>query len=73
MDMPMPDSAVNKVSSITSSKGKRSVFGDMARHVFWAKMECGLVLSSLSPWKIEQAARRLKGGYLCRVAEVLEV
>ena len=43
----MPEITVHNVESVASTEGKKKVFGDKSKHMFWAKMECGLVLSSL--------------------------
>ena len=35
--------------------------------MFWARMECGLVLSSVSPWEIvDKKKGETRGGYVCR-------
>jgi hypothetical protein len=35
--------------------------------VFWFKAECGLVLSSVTPWEVKtKVAGETKGGYVCR-------
>ena len=37
------------------------------RHAFWGQMECGLVLSSVSPWEMVQKEKGVtRGGYVCK-------
>ena len=37
------------------------------RHAFWGQMECGLVLSSVSPWEMVQKEKGVtRVGYVCR-------
>ena len=37
------------------------------KHVFWAHMECGLVLSSVTPWElIPKTKGETRKGYMCR-------
>ena len=37
------------------------------KHVFWAHMECGLVLSSVTPWElIPKTKGETRGGYMCK-------
>ena len=37
------------------------------RHAFWGRMECGLVLSSVSPWEMIQKEKGVtRGGYCCK-------
>ncbi|CAE7921259.1 ppsC, partial [Symbiodinium necroappetens] len=48
----LPPITPDNVSSVASDDYKRKVARDKTAHVFWARMECGLVLSSVSPWEI---------------------
>ena len=46
-----------------------SVVGDEAknRQLFWAKTECGLVLSSVTPWEIVSKEKGVTTrGYMCK-------
>ena len=37
------------------------------RRAFWGQMECGLVLSSVSPWETVQKEKGVtRGGYVCK-------
>ena len=45
---------------------KKKNFGDKEAHVFWSRMECGVLLSSLSPWEIiDKKKGETRGGYVC--------
>ncbi|CAE7254264.1 ppsC [Symbiodinium sp. CCMP2592] len=48
----LPPITPDNVTSVASDDYKKKNVGDKTAHVFWAKMECGLVLSSVSPWEI---------------------
>lgn len=46
---------------------KRRVFKTKFCHAFWGKMECGLVLSSVSAWEVVQKeVGETRGGYVCK-------
>ena len=63
----LPPITPDNVSSVASDDYKRKVARDKTAHVFWARMECGLVLSSVSPWEIvDKKKGETKGGYVCR-------
>ena len=63
----LPPITPDNVSSVASDDYKRKVARDKTAHVFWARMECGLVLSSASPWEIvDKKKGETKGGYVCR-------
>ncbi|CAE7598049.1 ppsC [Symbiodinium sp. CCMP2592] len=63
----LPPITPNNVSSVASDDYKKKNVGDKTAHVFWAKMECGLVLSSVSPWEIvDKKKGETRGGYVCR-------
>ncbi|CAE7360270.1 cpt [Symbiodinium microadriaticum] len=51
-ELALPPITPDNVSSVASDEYKRKFAGDKTAHVFWARMECGLVLSSVSPWEI---------------------
>ena len=63
----LPPITPDNVSSVASDDYKRKVARDKTAHVFWARMECGLVLSSVSSWEIADKKKgETKGGYVCR-------
>ncbi|CAE7939614.1 unnamed protein product, partial [Symbiodinium sp. KB8] len=63
----LPPITPDNVSSVASDDYKRKTARDKTAHVFWARMECGLVLSSVSPWEIvDKKKGETKGGYVCR-------
>ncbi|CAE7814291.1 MKK3 [Symbiodinium sp. CCMP2592] len=63
----LPPITPDNVSSVASDDYKKKNVGDKTAHVFWAKMECGLVLSSVSPWEIvDKKKGETRGGYVCR-------
>ncbi|CAE7034874.1 ppsC [Symbiodinium sp. CCMP2592] len=63
----LPPITPDNVTSVASDDYKKKNAGDKTAHVFWAKMECGLVLSSVSPWEIvDKKKGETRGGYVCR-------
>ena len=46
-----PQLTVENVISVASDNHKRQHYSTKFAHVFWGKLECGLVLSSVSPWE----------------------
>ncbi|CAE7839828.1 cpt [Symbiodinium sp. CCMP2592] len=63
----LPPITPDNVTSVASDDYKKKNTGDKTAHVFWAKMECGLVLSSVSPWEIvDKKKGETRGGYVCR-------
>ncbi|CAE6963924.1 ppsC [Symbiodinium sp. CCMP2592] len=63
----LPPITPDNVTSVASDDYKKKNVGDKTAHVFWAKMECGLVLSSVSPWEIvDKKKGETRGGYVCR-------
>ena len=63
----LPPITPDNVSSVASDDCKRKTARDKTAHVFWARMECGLVMSSVSPWEIvDKKKGETKGGYVCR-------
>ncbi|CAE7269691.1 mpaC, partial [Symbiodinium microadriaticum] len=66
-ELALPPITPENVSSVASHNYKRNTAGDKMAHVFWARMECGLVLSSVSPWEIvDKKKGETRGGYVCR-------
>ena len=58
------------VHNAVSALGKdymRKNYPGAGRHAFWGQMECGLVLSSVSPWEMVQKKKGVtRGGYVCK-------
>ena len=50
-DQPRPPITVENVKSVLGAKAKKGLQAQN-KHLFWAKTECGLVLSSVTPWEI---------------------
>ncbi len=48
-------------------KGTKKDLGAKDKHLFWATTECGLVLSSGTPWEIKRKKEKgvTTGGYMC--------
>ena len=67
-----PPLTLENLSSIMAPDSKKQNFGHRRKlHGFWGKMECGLVLSSMSPWEYvpkEQGVRKA-GGFACKFCE----
>ena len=49
-----PPITVNNVVSACGKDYMRKSYPGGRRHAFWGRMECGLVLSSVSPWEMVQ-------------------
>ena len=57
---------VENVNSVMGKKSKKDL-GAKDKHLFWAKTECGLVLSSVKFWEIISKEKGVTtGGYMCR-------
>ena len=55
------------VLSVASGDYKKKNFGGKQAHVFWAQVECGLVLPSVSSWEVVTKEKGItRGGYMCR-------
>ena len=52
-----PPITVNNVVSACGKDYMRKSYPGGRRHAFWGRMECGLVLSSVSPWEMVHGAR----------------
>ena len=50
-DHPRPPITVENVNSVMGNDSKKKV-GGKEKHIFWARAECGLVLSSVTPCEI---------------------
>ena len=62
-----PPLTVDCVESIAGSDYKKKQFKDKNSHVFWGRLECGLILSSISPWDVvTKESGVTRGGYVCR-------
>ena len=74
LDEHLPDSQVNYpqltadcVESIAGTDFKKKQFKDKNSHVFWGRLECGLILSSISPWDVvTKESGVTRGGYVCK-------
>ncbi|CAE7412904.1 ppsC [Symbiodinium sp. CCMP2592] len=67
----LPAITPDNVTSVASDDYKKKNVGDKTAHVFWAKMECGLVLSSVSPWEIvDKKKGETRGGYVWKSAQL---
>ena len=65
-DQPRPPITVENVNSVMGKDSKKKV-GGKEKHIFWAKTECGLVLSSVTPWEIISKEKgATTGGYMCK-------
>ena len=65
-DQPRPPITVENVNSVMGTKTKKGLQAQN-KHLFWAKTECGLVLSSVTPWEIISKEKGVTtGGYMCK-------
>ena len=65
-DQPRPPITAENVNSVMGKDSKKKV-GGKDKHIFWAKTECGLVLSSVTPWEIISKEKGVTtGGYMCK-------
>ena len=57
-------------ATVTAIVGKKYInkhFPTGTKHVFWASVECGLVLPSISAWEVVSKEKfKTTGGYMCR-------
>ena len=61
-----PITVHNAVSALGKDYMKKNYPGG-GRHAFWGQKECGLVLSSVSPWEMVQKEKGVtRGGYVCK-------
>ena len=62
-----PPITVNNVVSACGKDYMRKSYPGDKRYAFWGRMECGLVLSSVSPWEMVQKEKGVtRGGYSCK-------
>ena len=62
-----PITVNNVVSACGKDYMRKSYPGGEAPCLFWGRMECGLVLSSVSPWEMIQKEKGVtRGGYCCK-------
>ena len=62
-----PPITVNNVVSACGKDYMKKSYPGGRRHAFWGRMECGLVLSSVSPWEMIQKEKGVtRGGYCCK-------
>ena len=62
-----PPITVNNVVFACGKDYMRKSYAGGKRHAFWGRMECGLVLSSVSPWEMVQKEKGVtRGGYCCK-------
>ena len=66
-----PQLTVENVISVASDNYKRQRYSTKFAHVFWGKLECGLVLSSVSPWEYvpKEHGIRAAGGFACKYCD----
>ena len=65
-DQPRPPITVENVNSVMGKKSKKDLKAQN-KHLFWARTECGLVLSSVTPWEIISKEKGVTtGGYMCK-------
>ena len=65
-----PELSVENVVSICSPKYKREHYGHRGVHAFWGRTDCGLILSSISPWELKtKEAGVTRGGWVCKACQ----
>ena len=65
--MNYPQLTADCVESIAGTDFKKKQFKDKNSHVFWGRLECGLILSSISPWDVvTKESGVTRGGYVCK-------
>ena len=66
-----PQLTVENVVSVASDTYKKQRFSTKFAHAFWGKLECGLVLSSVSPWEYvpKEHGVRAAGGFACKYCD----
>ena len=58
------------MSSICNLKCKKDHFGSKYVHAFWGHSDCGLILSSISPWELKvKEAGVTRGGWTCKACQ----
>ena len=62
-----PQLSVANVASLCSPKYRREHFGNKFAHAFRGKADCGLILSSISPWELKvKESGVTRGGWVCK-------
>ena len=65
-----PELSLENVVSICSPKYKREHYGHRGVHAFWGRTDCGLILSSISPWELKtKEAGVTRGGWVCKACQ----
>ena len=65
-----PELSLDNVKSICSPKYKKEHFGHRGVHAFWGRADCGLILSSISPWELKtKEAGVSRGGWVCKACQ----
>ena len=66
-----PQLTVDNVVSVASDTYKKQHFATKFAHALWGKLECGLVLSSVSPWEYvpKEHGIRAAGGFACKYCD----
>jgi len=65
-----PELSFDNVVSICSPKYKREHFGHKGVHAFRGRTDCGLILSSISPWELKmKEAGVTRGGWACKASQ----
>ena len=60
-----PPITSDNVHGVVGKDYRKKNFSAETKHVFWAHMECGLVLSSVTPWElIPKTKGETRGGYM---------
>ena len=62
-----PPITSDNVHGVVGKDYRKKNYPAETKHVFWAHMECGLVLSSVTPWElIPKTKGETRGGYMCK-------
>ena len=62
-----PPITSDNVHGVVGKEYRKKNFSAETKHAFWAHMECGLVLSSVTPWElIPKTKGETRGGYMCK-------
>ena len=65
-----PELSLENVVSICSPKYKREHYGHRGVHAIWGRTDCGLILSSISPWELKtKEAGVTRGGWVCKACQ----
>jgi hypothetical protein len=65
-----PELSTADVRSICSPKYKKDHFGNKNVHAFWGRTDCGLILSSISPWELKvKQSGVTRGGWACKACQ----